>query len=95
MIDKIKNLFDVKLWVENFISKMVVSKGVKHGVTVVVGLLGSAVFTLKVKPVLDQLGVSIDTTKLSEGLTVFFGAAAGWLVNWAIKVMEHDKPKAA
>lgn len=92
MFTKLKNLFNVKAWIQNFVGKMIIDKGVKHGVTVVIGLLGSAVFTAKVKPVLDQLGISIDMAHLAEGLTVFFGAGAGWLVNWLLKVMDHGQP---
>lgn len=92
MFKKIGNLFNVKAWLESFVAKMVLEKGVKHAVTAVVGLLGSAVFLTKVQPVLTQLGIDIDPKELAAGLTVFFGGAAGWLINWAQKTMGKNDP---
>jgi hypothetical protein len=82
----------VKAWVTQFAAKMILDKGVKHAVSAVLGLLGTAVFAAKVKPVLDQLGVSVDPNQLAVGLTAFFSGAAGWLINWAQKVASHNAP---
>lgn len=86
---KFLNLLNIKTWFETFLLKTVVTKGSKHAVTAIVGLLGSAIFTAKVKPILDQFGISIDSVRLAEGLTVAFGAAAGWLMNWGVHVIEN------
>jgi len=90
MLKKVGNVFDLKAWTETFLFKQIVNKGSKHAVTAVVGLLGSAVFTTKIKPVLDQLGISIDPVQLTTGLTVLFSGAAGWIINWTIKVLDKD-----
>lgn len=86
MLKKIGNLLNVKAWIENFLFKTVVNKGVKHAVTVIVGLVMGA----KIQALLTAWGVTIDPTQLQTELTVFFGGAAGWLINWAIKVMDKD-----
>ncbi len=83
---KLLNLFNVKNWVETFLMKTVVNKAVKHAVTVIIGLIGGA----KVQPLLTQFGVTIDPAVLQAQLTVFFGGAAGWLVNWGISVLDKD-----
>lgn len=90
MLKKIGNLFDVKAWLETFVLKTVVSKGVKHAGTFIAGLLASAVFTGKVKPVLDSLGIVIDQAQLMIGLGAVLSGAAGYLVNWTIKVLDKD-----
>lgn len=91
MFDKLKNLLNVKGWLENFVAKTVVSKAVKHATSAVVGLLGSVVFTVKVKPILDSFGISVDPVHLAEGLTVMLTGLAGSLMNVAIKVMDEKK----
>lgn len=90
MWKKLINLFSIKNWIEKFVFKTLVSKGAKHATTVLLGLLGSAAFTNDVKPVLDQLGITIDSSQLSQGLVVVFGGLTGWLLNWAIKTMDKD-----
>ncbi len=90
MLKRIGKLFNIKAWIESFLLKTVVNKGSKHATSTVVGLLGSAVFVSKVKPVLDQFGIVIDQTQLAAGLTVLFGGVAGWVNNWMIKVLDKD-----
>lgn len=90
MWKKIRNLFNVKAWIENVIYKKVVGKGVKGAVSAVLGLFGSALFISKVKPVLDSLGIQIDQVQLTAGLTVFFTGAAAALMNWVKHVMSKE-----
>lgn len=86
MLKKIVNLLNVKAWMQNFLLKTLLNKGVKHAVTVVIGLVLGA----KVQAILTQFGVTVDVTHLQAELTVFFGGLAGALINWAIKVMDKD-----
>lgn len=89
-MDKLKNLFNVKAWFENIVAKFILNKGVKHGTAAIVGLLGTAVFAAKVKPILDQLGISINQEQLTAGLTVMLTGAAGALINTIQRVMNHE-----
>lgn len=86
----LKNLLNLKAWSETFVSKMLMTKAVKHATAVVIGLFSSVVFTTKIKPVLDHWGFSIDTTHLAESLTIFFSGVAGSLMNWITKTIYHD-----
>jgi threonine/homoserine/homoserine lactone efflux protein len=83
---KLMNLLNLKKWIETFLVKTVVNKGVKHAVTVIIGLVAGA----KVQAILTQYGVQLDIPHLQAELTVMFGAAAGWLINWGLKVMDKD-----
>lgn len=91
MLEKLGNLLNIKVWLQKFITSQIITKAVKHAVAGIIGLLSSVIFTVKVKPVLDTLGITIDPIHLAEGLTVFFTGLAGSIMNWAIKVMEHEK----
>lgn len=86
MLKKLGNLLNLKAWVENFLLKTLLNKGVKHAVTVVIGLIMGA----KIQAILTTFGVDIDVTKLQTELTVLFGGLAGSFINWAIKVMDKD-----
>lgn len=86
MLKKLGNLFNVKAWIESFLLKTVVNKGVKHAVTAVIGLLAGA----KLSALLSQYGVTLDQAQLQTELTVLFGGMAGWLVNWGLKAMDKD-----
>lgn len=67
--------------VSGWILKIGVKKGVKAGVTALVGLVGSA----KVAPTLSQFGVSIDPTILEGALSILLTAVAATVLNY-IKV---------
>lgn len=90
MLEKLKKLLNVKAWIENFGAKLLVDKGVKHGATAIVGLLSSVYFLNKIQPTLNSAGISIDHTKLLEYLTLLFGGAAGLLVNYVQRVLNHE-----
>lgn len=92
---KVKNLFDFKSWMENFVAKTLMTKAVKHGVAAIVGLLSSAIFIGKVKPVLDRFGIAIDPINLAAGLTAAFTGLTGLIMNWAMKVMYKDEERKA
>ena len=83
---KLLGLLNVKKWLETFVMKFVASKAVKHGATVLAGLVAG----LATKHKLDQYGVSVDVPMFTEALITAFGAAAGALLNWAQKVMDKD-----
>jgi len=83
---KISNLFNVKMWFQNFILKMILNKSVKHGVTAVIGVIAGA----KVQELLTQFGISVDMAHFQAQLTVAFGAAAGAFINWAQRVLDPD-----
>lgn len=70
MIDKIKAWF-----FEGVILRKVVGKFVKHGITVLAGLLAS-------KPFLKEAGVTIDWTQLEAWATVAIGGLAGAAWNY-------------
>ena len=96
MIDKLKKLLNLRAWIENAATKFLLTKGVKHATAGVLGLLTSVFFTTKVKPILDQFGIQIDTIHLAESLTVLFTGLAGSLMNWITKVIYHgDEATAA
>lgn len=90
MLKKLVNLFSVKKWVEKFVFKTLVNKSAKHAATVILGFMGSAAFANDVQPVLTQLGITVDSTQLANGLVVVFGSLAGWILNWGIKVLDKD-----
>lgn len=94
MIEKIKNLLNPKAWLENAVSKWLLTKGVKHATAGIIGLLSSVFFTTKIKPILDQFGIQIDTAHLAEGLTVFFTGLAGSVMNLVTKVLYHEEKEA-
>lgn len=85
---KLLNLLNVKNWMETFLMKTMVNKGIKHAVTVIAGLVMGA----KVQSILTQYGIAVDVPHLQSELTVAFGAAAGWLINWATHVIYKDAP---
>lgn len=91
MLTKIKNLFNVKAWFESMFGKLILNKGVKHAVSVIMGLLGSAYFTTKIEPILQQAGISINEAELQAGLTVWFGSLAGILHNALIHYLYKDE----
>lgn len=91
MLDKLKNLLNPKAWIENAVAKWLMTKGVKHATAGVIGLMGSVLFTTKIKPVLDSLGIEINQTQLAEGLTVLFTGLAGSLMNLVTKVIYHSE----
>lgn len=91
MWKKVMNLFNWKSWIENVIYKKVMQKGIKGAVSVVIGLLGSAFFTVKVKPVLDQMGIQLDEAQLQVGLTVLFTGLFQSLFNMLKHVMDEKK----
>lgn len=62
--------------------KKVIQKIAKHGTTALVGLLSSVVFTAKVKPILDSLGIVIDISQLEAGLVVLITGLLGGLWNF-------------
>jgi hypothetical protein len=84
--DKIKNLFNVKKWASQFVIKLILNKGVKHAVTVIIGLITGA----KVQTLLTQYGVDLDVPSFQAELTVLFGGLAGSFINWAQKVIDPD-----
>lgn len=86
LTEKLKNLFNVKKWASEFVLKLILNKGVKHGVTVVVGLLAG----VKVQAILTQYGIGVDMEHFQAQLTVLFGGLAGSFINWAQKVMDPD-----
>lgn len=63
---------------EGFIFKIALKKGVKAAGAVIL----AAVASVKVAPVLTQLGVTIDPTQLEVGLTAFGTAAVTMGLNW-------------
>jgi hypothetical protein len=83
---KLLNLLNIKNWISTFVGKLILSKGVKHAVTVVVGLVLGA----KVQAILTQFGVSVDMSQFQAELTVLFGGLAGSVINWAQKAMDKD-----
>lgn len=83
---KLLGLLNIKKWLDTFALKFVTSKAVKHGATVLAGLLAG----LATKYQLDQYGVSVDIPHLTEGLITLFGAGFGALLNWAQKVIDKD-----
>lgn len=85
---KLLNLLNVKNWFETFLVKTAVNKGIKHAVTVIVGLVLGA----KVQAVLTQWGIAVDVPHLQSELTIAFGALAGWIINWATHVVYKDEP---
>ncbi len=93
MFDKIKNLFNVKAWMETLVKGFILKKGVKHATSAVIGLISGVFFSTKVKPILDQMGITIDPIHLAEGLTVFLSGLAGSLMNWGVKAMYKDEPE--
>lgn len=87
---KLINLLNVKNWVETFLLKTAINKGVKHLATFLAGVLASAVFTGKIKPILDASGIVIDPVALATSIGAAASGASGWLLNWAIKVLDKD-----
>lgn len=83
---KILALLNVKNWIQTFLLKTLLSKGVKHGVTVVIGLVMGA----QVQALLSQYGVSVNPETLQAQLTVLFGGLAGSVINWGIGVLDKD-----
>lgn len=83
---KLLSLLNVKKWLETFVMKFVASKAVKHGATVLAGLIAGLLTKYK----LDQYGVSIDIPHFTEALITLFGAGAGAILNWAQKVLDKD-----
>lgn len=86
MLKKIGNLFNVKNWIESFLLKTVVNKGVKHAVTAIVGIITGA----KVSALLSQYGVTVDPNQLTVELSAIFSGVVGWVFNWALKAMDKD-----
>lgn len=77
MLDKLK------AWIiGSVIMKKVVQKVAKHAATALMGLLSSIIFTDKVKPVLDSLGITIDQSELGAGLVVLITGLLGGLWNF-------------
>lgn len=73
----------LKSWIlGSVIMKKVIQKVAKHGATALVGLLSSVVFTGKVKPILDSLGIVIDVSQLEAGLIVLITGLLGGLWNF-------------
>ena len=87
---KLINLFNVKTWLETFVLKTVINKGVKHLTTFLAGVVASAVFTGKIKPILDASGIVIDPVALATSIGGAGAALSGWVLNWAIKVLDKD-----
>jgi len=86
MLKKLGKLFDVKSWLETFVLKFLASKGAKHAATTLAGIVAGLIAKYK----LDQYGIQIDVPHFTESLIVAFGAAAGVLINWSIKVLDKD-----
>ncbi len=86
MIKKLLKLVNVKNWIETFVTKLILNKGVKHAVTVAVGLIMGA----KVQAIAQQFGVTIDASQLQAELTILFGGLAGALINWGQKILDKD-----
>lgn len=89
---KLINLLNVKNWVETFLLKTIISKGVKHLTTFLAGMIGSVYFTDKILPIIHMLNpeIVIDPTKLAIAVGGSAAALSGWLLNWAIKVLDKD-----
>jgi phage shock protein PspC (stress-responsive transcriptional regulator) len=83
---KILALFNVKKWLETFVTKFLASKAAKHAASTLAGVIAGLVAKYK----LDQYGVQVDVPALTESLIVGFGALAGAIMNWAQKVMDKD-----
>lgn len=84
--DKVKNLLNVKKWASEFVIKLILNKGVKHAVTVIIGLITGA----KAQALLTQYGIDLDVPSFQAELTVLFGGLAGSFINWAQRVMDPD-----
>lgn len=69
---KIREMF------EGFLMRIALKKGVKAVLSLLVAVMASA----KVAPVLTQLGVTVDTTQLEQGLIILGTAAITMLLNY-------------
>ena len=67
--------------VDKWILSIAVKKAVYFLVKMVIGFIGS----VKIAPVLTQLGVSVDPATLTTGLTALIGSGLTMIQNW-IKV---------
>lgn len=90
MLKKLGNLVDLKAWLETFVLKTVVSKGTKHATTFLTGFIAGPLFAMKIKPVLDQYGITIDPVTLSASVGGAIAGLTGWLLNWVIRVLDKD-----
>lgn len=79
-------LINIKAWGETFVLKFLASKAAKHFATVLAGVVAG----IAAKNKLDQYGIVIDVPHFTEALMTLFGAAAGALLNWTIKVLDKD-----
>lgn len=68
----------IKEMVEGWILKVALKKGVKAAGAVIL----AAVASVKVAPILGQLGVAVDPNQLEVGLTAFGTAAVTMGLNW-------------
>lgn len=68
----------IKEMLEGWVLKVALKKGVKAAGAVIL----SAVASVKIAPVLSQLGVTIDPAQLEVGLTAFGTAAVTMGLNW-------------
>jgi hypothetical protein len=91
---KLKNLLNPSIWIDKIAANWMLTKGVKHATTGLMGLLGTALFTGKIEPLLLSYGITINHVTLQESLMVLLTGVAGTLVNWITKVMDHPVPPA-
>jgi hypothetical protein len=68
----------IKEMLEGWVLKVALKKGVKAAGAVIL----SAVASVKIAPVLSQLGVTVDPAQLEVGLTAFGTAAVTMGLNW-------------
>lgn len=64
--------------IEGWVLKIALKKGVKAAGAVIL----AAIASVKVAPVLTQLGVTVDPTQLEVGLTAFGTAGVTVALNW-------------
>lgn len=83
---KLLKLLNIKNWIETFVGKLILNKGVKHAATFIIGFVTGD----KVQNILTQWGVSVNPDTLEKELMVLFGGIAGIILNWAQKAMDKD-----
>lgn len=93
MFDKIKNVLNIRAWVESFLFKKVLVKGVKHASTALIGIITSLLSSPKIAELLKTLGISINSAELTVGLSATIAGILGWIFNYVLDVIYKDEPK--
>lgn len=90
MLEKLKNLMNIKAWLENFVLKTLVNKTTKHATTFLTGFLAGPLFMFKVKPILDHWGITVDAGTLAMSLGAAVSGLSGYVVTWIVKILDKD-----